>query len=302
MSLDLAASPPTASVAQSPLWASRQPFESRSWSSAGTSSSGPAWSSLSDAIPSYSIRELPAFLRLKLDEKDRLLAAVRAELAAAAWRVVYCVVCMDSLPEKSMTRIEPCGHSFCRDCVRGLVVSQIESRRFPVLCPTCTAEPENNSEVIGKVTRELVLNIGITVEQYDIWIELEMSEFFVRLQCRKCQYSSFFNRRELNEARNLKCPSALCNHVWCKGCQQEIVPHGPEHSCDGSLELKHLVHQRGWKYCPTCRTPCEKISGCDSVTCISPGCNSRFCYRCGELTFRSGVPAIAARQPHRCRP
>jgi len=63
------------------------------------------------------------------------LAAVRAELAAAAWRLVYCVVCMDNLPEKSMMRIDPCGHSFCRDCVRGLIVSQIESRRFPRFLP-----------------------------------------------------------------------------------------------------------------------------------------------------------------------
>ena len=41
-----------------------------------------------------------------------------------------------------------------------------------------------------------------------------------------------------------------CNYVWCKECQQEFVPNGPEHSCDGSSELKRLVEQQGWKYCP----------------------------------------------------
>ena len=75
-----------------------------------------------------------------------------------------------------------------------------------------------------------------------------------------------------------------CNFVWCKECQQEIVPDGPEHSCDGSSEMKHLVEQQGWKYCPSksisslspqfrigntytaCKVPCEKISGCNFLS------------------------------------
>jgi hypothetical protein len=55
---------------------------------------------------------------------------------------------MDTLLEESIARIEPCGHMFFRDCVRELIVSQIESRCFPVLCPTCTAGPGNNSESV----------------------------------------------------------------------------------------------------------------------------------------------------------
>jgi hypothetical protein len=73
-------------------------------------------------------------LQRQFDEEDRRLAAERAELVAAAekQRVFNCGMCMDTLPEESIARIEPCGHSFCRECVRELIVSQIESRRFPV--------------------------------------------------------------------------------------------------------------------------------------------------------------------------
>ncbi|KAF8491336.1 hypothetical protein F5888DRAFT_1058472 [Russula emetica] len=63
--------------------------------------------------------------------------------AAEQQRVFDCRVCLDTLPEESIARIDPCGHSFCRECIRGFIVSQIESRRFPVLCPTCTAGPGN---------------------------------------------------------------------------------------------------------------------------------------------------------------
>jgi hypothetical protein len=95
-------------------------------------------------------------LQRGFDEEDRLLAAERTELVAAAehdakqQRVFDCGACMDTFPEESVARIEPCGHSFCRGCARGLIVSQIESRRFPVLCPTCTAGPgKSRPESIG---------------------------------------------------------------------------------------------------------------------------------------------------------
>ena len=89
--------------------------------------------------------ELAAMLQRQFDEEDHVLATERAELLAAAeqQRVFDCGVCLDTFPEESIAPIEPCGHPFCRECVRGLIASQIESRRFPVLCPTCTAEPEN---------------------------------------------------------------------------------------------------------------------------------------------------------------
>jgi hypothetical protein len=117
---------------------------------------GPTWSSPSEATESatdsLSSRQLAAMLQRQFDEEDHLLATEHAELLAAAeqQRVFDCGVCLDTLPEESIARIDPCGHSFCRECIRGFIMSQIESRRFPVLCPTCTAEPVNNRpESIG---------------------------------------------------------------------------------------------------------------------------------------------------------
>jgi isopentenyldiphosphate isomerase len=286
--LGYAAPLPTYTPAQLPHLAFRQSFKKGSWSS--STSAGPSWGPLPDARP-LSSAEYAAMLQFQFDEEDRLLAAERSQLAATAQHVFDCGVCMDTLPEDSIARIDPCGHSFCRECVRSLIESQIESRRFPVLCPTCTADRTAGTEETGKVTRELVQEIGIAEAHYEIWVEMEMSEFFVRLHCRKCTNSSFFEREGMDEARNLRCPVTDCNFVWCKECQQEIVPDGPEHSCDGSSEMKHLVEQQGWKYCPSCKVPCEKISGCNFLSCISPGCNTHFCYKCCELIVKSAVPA-----------
>jgi hypothetical protein len=74
-------------------------------------------------------------IHLLVGEHTKLLAAVELQ------RVFGCGVCLDTLPEESIASIDPCGHSFCRECIREFIMSQIESRRFPVLCLTCTAGP-----------------------------------------------------------------------------------------------------------------------------------------------------------------
>ena len=50
----------------------------------------------------------------------------------------------------------------------------------------------------------------------------------------RCGQSGYFDKEGFNEARVLQCPAKGCAHVWCKRCQQEVDPNGPEHSCNGS--------------------------------------------------------------------
>jgi len=155
MRFDPAVSPPTTPIVRPRLWDFRSSFIPKPWGSATTSLAGsPTTTSLTDEAHSpYSSRELAAMLQTQFDEENLKLLSERAELEATAQRVFDCGVCMDTLPEDSMARIEPCGHPFCRDCVRGHITSQIESRRFPISCPTCTAEPGNNLELIGSRRR-----------------------------------------------------------------------------------------------------------------------------------------------------
>ncbi|KAH8114635.1 hypothetical protein DFH11DRAFT_1508722, partial [Phellopilus nigrolimitatus] len=146
------------------------------------------------------------------------------------------------------------------------------------------------------ITETLILQVGIPNESYSIFVELQMAAFSIPMECKRCKRSAFVDKLEFDETKILACPFPNCTYLWCKDCQQEVPlsADGPPHSCDGSAELQHLMTSRGWKHCPGCRTPTEKIDGCNHMTwafsrnmCCSPGCNTHFCYICGGLTVKS---------------
>ena len=86
-------------------------------------------------------------LQCEYDDEDRALSVQRTQLAKSAQRLFECGICMDEKPVDSIARIDSCGHTFCRECLCGHVSARIDEHRFPVLCPTCSA---NNSKGKGK--------------------------------------------------------------------------------------------------------------------------------------------------------
>ncbi|CAE6335596.1 unnamed protein product [Rhizoctonia solani] len=100
--------------------------------------------------------------------------------------------------------------------------------------------------------------------------------------------SVFVDRKDYDLAEIITCPMPRCINAWCKQCNQTIQGGG-KHSCDGSAELETLMHQRGWKHCPGCRTPIERSMGCNHMTCTTPGCNMHFCYKCGAVVINGGT-------------
>ncbi len=88
-------------------------------------------------------------LQNEFDNEDHALSAERIKLSQTAQRVFECGICMEEMPEDSVARPDPCGHAFCRDCMRGYVSSRLEEHRFPILCPTCTAGKGKNKGITG---------------------------------------------------------------------------------------------------------------------------------------------------------
>ncbi|KAH7920858.1 hypothetical protein BV22DRAFT_1073245 [Leucogyrophana mollusca] len=240
-----------------------------------------------DPIGADESAKLAFRLQCDFDREDSSLRLQMEQLAKTSQSLFQCGICFEEQPEDFVIRLEACGHPFCRPCARSYIAGKLDEHRFPILCPTCSAEKCQNDP--GAVTGLLLQQIGITEHQFAVWLEMEMVRFSVLLHCRGCKRSAFVDRQDHDATLTLACPLPNCDYVWCKACQRSITTGGPEHSCDGSSELDHLMKQSGWKYCPSCRTPIQKAMGCNHMTCISPGCNTHFCYRCGEGIVRSAL-------------
>jgi hypothetical protein len=97
-------------------------------------------------------------LQHEFDNEDRALSAQRAELAKSTQRLFVCGICLEQMPDDSIARPDPCGHTFCRECLRGHVSARLDEHRFPILCPTCTASKGKGKAVTGGTCHERMFN------------------------------------------------------------------------------------------------------------------------------------------------
>ncbi|KAI0663238.1 hypothetical protein C8Q70DRAFT_501360 [Cubamyces menziesii] len=237
-------------------------------------------------------------LQLAFNEENEQLEAQMRELQRIQPKFFDCKICFEQHQEDNVAIVHPCEHAYCRACLLSYAASKIEEHRYPILCPTCTADPQGNAP--GEIDDEAIRQLGLTEEQYVVFEEMQMFKYSILVHCRKCLQSVSVDKKQYQAQNVIHCPLKGCGYVWCKQCSQPVDPSAGEHSCDGTKELDHLMNKQGWKRCPGCRTPTEKISGCNHMSCKVPGCNSHFCYVCGQLTVRSALPSDirSAKQKH----
>ncbi|KAF4593021.1 hypothetical protein EYR38_008728 [Pleurotus pulmonarius] len=229
-----------------------------------------------------------------LSSEESLLQSAAIPEPSSSCRVYptfSCSICLDDHPEDDVALIPSCEHSFCRDCLRSYITSKISEHRYPVFCPVCTTLSDQQSP--GVIDEEVIESIWIPDKEYLIFEEMQLSSLSILLHCRQCKQTMYVARDEYQENKVVICPLPTC---------------GPDHTCDTSTStnLDRMVREHGWKFCPGCRAPIQKESGCNHMTvsqpepppisrylpppkCITPGCNVNFCYSCGDTIVRSAL-------------
>jgi hypothetical protein len=76
----------------------------------------------------------------QFDEEVQRLCEQREERMKNTRRTVECGICMERHHGDRVAALDPCGHEFCRNCIKSHVGVQLAERRFPILCPICKAE------------------------------------------------------------------------------------------------------------------------------------------------------------------
>ncbi|KAG8746213.1 hypothetical protein FRC10_005729 [Ceratobasidium sp. 414] len=166
----------------------------------------------------------------EFDAEDQLLAAFAQE--SAPGQSFDCGICFETFHAGALAPMDGCDHPYCRECMRDYVQSKLESRTFPILCPTCHSIKGGGTQ--GK-------------QQYAIYVELSLASLSTMVHCRKCERAAFVMRADLDSQENtITCPLPDCSHKWCKNCNLSIEGE-EEHSCDGTSELKKLMAEEGWK-------------------------------------------------------
>eukprot|EP00741_Cyanophora_paradoxa_P012430 tig00020610_g12009.t1 len=96
-------------------------------------------------------------------------------------------------------------------------------------------------------------------------------------------------------------PSSSSSQAKCAACG--AAGHEGE-SCEQARQRREQIEANiranmeflnRAKRCPECRTPCERISGCNHVRCAR--CDMHWCYECGRAWGRSDTRGLGGRAP-----
>ncbi|KAI0089046.1 hypothetical protein BDY19DRAFT_890032 [Irpex rosettiformis] len=224
----------------------------------------------------------------RFEEEDRQLRTQMEELRVYESKTFVCGICLERLVEDSVARLDGCGHPFCSTlipCVLQYLNTKLADRRWPIICPVCSTEADR--EEPGLIDGQFAQQLGLDEQNYAILTHLELAPFSVQVDCRGCGKAIYVDRAGYEEQNVIACPLPGCTYAWCKACSRSIDFSGPPHSCDGTSELNHLMDQQGWKNCPGCGAHTSKVDGCNHMACVTPSCNTHFCYLCGASIVRS---------------
>ncbi|KAK4068634.1 uncharacterized protein Triagg1_7282 [Trichoderma aggressivum f. europaeum] len=177
-----------------------------------------------------------------------------------------------------------CGHVYCLECFeRSCRVGDVTTAAFVVLCH---GNQGNCKSIIGVEDLQEHLSSAALEEvlerSFSSHIKRNPNEF------RYCPTPDCgYIYRATSESRIQNCSN--CLRPTCSACHESHVGMSCEEHhymiSEGYQEFRKLKEDLGIKDCPSCKTPLEKISGCNHMTCTV--CNCHICWVCLK-TFSSG--------------
>jgi len=207
-----------------------------------------------------------------------------------------CMVCKDSCEIHGSYELE-CGHRLCSDCFVGYVKSKVDGGRVSANDLRCPHVDEQNNQCQQELSYDQI--VGVLSE--------EDKQKFLRFRLEQYQPGD-------NEMK-VTCPSPDCvtyiidktaTSVKCAQCGRKFCPHCLEEAHEGSTceeyrrwkeensqgdgAFNRLAEREGFRRCPVCGVMCEKVRGCNFMTCESIQCKANrvhFCYICGQQLTRA---------------
>jgi IBR domain/IBR domain, a half RING-finger domain len=198
-------------------------------------------------------------------------------------KLVYCSICMDDQVRQSLMVVNSrCGHSFCGDCVNGLVRARLMDGHASIECMAS----ECGELLPDALIDALVCDDDELREKLARWKRFD--EIRRHPSGRWCPRVGCGNGVIGDPATNV-CECDECQMCFCFGCGANWQDHDGM-SCDeyrdwarrhGKVDVKTERWKRRHKTieCPQCKAVIEKLPGtCNHVECTA--CMHGFCVLC----------------------
>jgi hypothetical protein len=250
--------------------------------------STPLWTIASEEMDEELLAKLSA-LYMQTPEEDSSFKAAsvsdHGEPESSGWAATKptalyrrCTSCQEHVRFFDTARV-PCGHEYCRDCLRDLFqASMTDESLFP---PRCCRQLITTGSVRIFLTADLI-------KQYEQKkVELETPD---RTYCSNPVCSAFIHQKDITNEQ-ASCPD--CGVVTCTLCK--TASHGGDCPADTALQqVLQTADENGWQRCYSCRRLVELDIGCNHISFVPPPslcnhtnsfschCGAQFCYICAE--------------------
>jgi hypothetical protein len=192
-----------------------------------------------------------------------------------------CRICFDDFDSEGLVVLRECGHEFCKDCLHQFVLAKESEGAVVILCPLNECK-----KAISQ--RELMAIVGTSkFEQLDkraLERIVAQDPTFHMCPTPDCSYIVWWTG-ETEKVPAMLCPK--CGHERCLRCGVEPYHYGKScqqvASAKTDTEMKEMVEllkKLNFRPCPRCKTPIEKIDGCNKMLCF---CGCKFCSVCFQV-------------------
>ncbi|XP_076640213.1 putative E3 ubiquitin-protein ligase RNF144A isoform X1 [Colletes latitarsis] len=185
---------------------------------------------------------------------------------------IFCKLCLIDTSLSKTFKIEGCGCSYCKDCMKAYVEFEIEEGAYEISCPDAQCEHGailSIKEITSLVSSELMekhhkfrLNRDVSMDKARAWCPRAGCETICSINATGSSGTAI---------GPVHCPN--CSTDFCSICR-ESWHSGP---CS-DLSLGIPFDGDHIKCCPMCSVPIEKDEGCAQMMCKR--CKHVFCWYC----------------------
>ena len=198
-----------------------------------------------------------------------------------------CSLCFSSTV---LSRLQPCKHLFCDQCLNKYIEDCILNRTTEVVCPEFKCNFSLNiASVMKYVKSNALFKIYYNKLVQNIILRDENLKQCPTPNCSHIAIKQNLKLRQINRNTSLVV-SCVCNKTWCFDCQneghwpvscklferyQQQFKKGLGIICDkyGQIYRTNVEYRK----CPYCGSPIDKNGRCNHISCV---CGEHFCWKC----------------------